>query len=125
MFYQILIEHFDSGDVVAFALCFRSNRVSLFDRGDTPPQIGRRGRRPYWMVKAHGDAPVRHRATPIHTDYVRECRFRFVVPERVKQGDTALEGLLRLRGARYRKIYLPEIVMMAGGIALRSCRRCN
>jgi hypothetical protein len=90
-FIVILIEHFDNGDVIAFTLRFSSNRVGVFDRAAPFCQIGHRGRRPQGMVKTHSDSPVRHRASRIDTDYMGECLFRFVVPERVEKGDAAPE----------------------------------
>ena len=109
---RILIKLFDCGDVVAFTLCFRSNRLGFFDRSDPFPQIGRRGRKPYWVIEAHSDAPVSHRASRIDTDYAGKCLFRFVVPERVDKGDTVFEGLLCLGSTGHGKVYVPDIVLM-------------
>jgi hypothetical protein len=114
-FIGVFIKLFDCGDVVAFTLRLRSNRLGFFNRSDPLPQIGRRGRKRYGVIKAHSDAPVSHRAIRIEADYLRECLFGFVVPERVQKGDTVFEGLLCLGSTGDGKMYMPEIVLMILG----------
>ena len=88
---RILIKLFDCGNVVAFTLCFGSNRVGFFDRSHPFPQIGRRGRKPYRVIEAHSDAPVSHRASRIDTDYARKMSFP------LRRTRTSGEGRRRVR----------------------------
>src|SRR5208337_3564881 len=64
------------------------------------------------MPQAHRDSPMRHSAVRIILGNLHEFFLGFLVPERVQQGDAALEGLLYRLGARNRKMHGPQLSLV-------------
>src|SRR5580692_5975149 len=104
------VELVHGSDVVTLAIGLgmqRSRGLDLF-----VPQLDRScvGLVPELVPDAHGDSPMGHRAFGIVLRDLLEFFLRFLVPERVQQRDTAFEGLLHLRRARYREMYRAQLI---------------
>ncbi len=65
---------------------------------------------PELVPQAHGHAPVRHGAFRVLLLYLEKSFFRFLVPERVQQGDTFFESLLSVGCARDGEMYGAQLL---------------
>jgi hypothetical protein len=108
----VAVENFDGGDVIALAGGLCTGGLRLRHGGRALLQIGRGGRCPNGMIEAHGDAPVRHGASGIGAEDLREGPLGFVVPEGMQHRDAPVENRLHGRAARDRKMYPAEVVAM-------------